>query len=806
MAKIKQKTHLPRTVQDSIPYKYIYSNSTIETVEGHFSQMWEIDDVNFTIAPDDEQRRIFKTYEKLLNLFPTESNFQIIIHNHKADKRETLRNIHFQSRHDGLNKYRSEMNSILLDKIATGRNSLKQSKYIVASVKSHSMLQAMDTLEAINKDISGITKLISKNMNSRMLSIEERLEVLHNIYNQDGESIFGNETRWDELRQENRRYFSLDTMIKQGLTSKDAIAPSGMLFKDNYFMLGNTYGRTLFLENIPVTTTFLSTDFIKYLSAINAEMIISIQHKPMETKKAIRMIKNQLTNIKGEIGQQQKSALQNGYSPELAVSSDLEGSKLATEDLLYDVTNRDQKLFNITLIVTVFAPTMNEINSICKQIDQISNNYKCPIKTLFGQQEDGLNSCLPLAMNSISVNRIMTSETASLFLPFTSQELFQRNGIFYGSNQTTKNIIVYDRITGNNYNGLIIGEPGSGKSFAAKCEMISSLLRNDKNKVYVIDPQAEYSDMAESLLGEVITLSVGSKSFVNPLDMDIEFGDDPVSEKANYVIGMIEIMLGSHRELDATAKSVVDRCVRNIYKGYMNHINERRSRGENVTFDRSASPTLANLYNELRNQPEPEAATVAGILEIYAVGSNAIFSHRSNIKTDKNFVTYNIKNLGGGMKALGLHICLNEIWNKVLDNYRHGYWTWIYIDEFWFLLQTDSSAGFLEHIWRTSRKWNGIPTGITQNTEDFLTHKSIINNTSFVMMLSESKNDRDNINELFQIPDTQLEFVTNSQPGTGLIYTGNTILPFDNKYPEDSLIYNIASTSKTKDAEQRRMF
>ena len=335
--------------------------------------------------------------------------------------------------------------------------------------------------------------------------------------------------------------------------------------------------------------------------------------------------------------------------------------------------------------------------------------------------------------------------------------------------------------------------------------MISVLLRSDKNQVYVIDPEGEYSPLAKALNGEVIELSATSNKFINPLDMDIDYGGDgdPISMKSDYIISMVEIMLGGGRTLNPTAKSIVDRCVKNIYRGYLEHIDTLNQKGESITCDKDAMPTLNNLYNELRIQPEEDARIIANILEIYAQGSLATFAHRSNVETDKKFVVYDTNNLGTGMKGLGLHICLNDIWNKMISNRKKGIWTWIYIDEFYLLLQSDSAASFLMQIWKRARKWNGVPTGIMQNTEDLLRSadaRNIINNTSFVIMLSLPKLDRLNLSDLLQLPDSQLTYITNSQPGHGIFYTGKTVLPIKNDFPKSSMLYKIMSTSGKEDA------
>ena len=789
---VKQK--IPKTVQQSIPYINIFDNGVIETEPGVFSKAYRLEDVNFKIAPDAEQVEIFTAFGQFLNSFSPEVKFQIIIQNHNTNRYDTVRSVKFDPQKDGLNKYRSELNTILIDKISESKNNLTQDKTLIVSVEDEDSVHAMQVLKTLDIEINkGLTK-IAKEARTEPKPIEERLEDLFNIYNQDGESVFYN------AKDKDKTYFDLNKVYRSGLTSKDVIGPSGLEFNSGSFRMGHTYGRAMFLEGVP---SFLSTDFLSDLSNISCALSISIHYTSLDPTKAIKMVRDQMVNVNAQIASAQKEAFKNGYSPDI-ISHGLMTSKTQTEALMDDLVGRDQKLYYITFVVVAFADTMKQLEENTRLITSIGNKYLCPIKTLLFQQEEGFNAALPLCTNKLSVKRLYTTESASIFLPYTSQELFQKNGIYYGLNQISNNLIVYSRMNGRNYNGLIFGESGAGKSFTAKNEMMSVLLRSAKNQVYVIDPEGEYTPLAKAFDGEVIELSAASKTFINPLDMDIDYGGDgdPVSMKSDYIISMIEIMLGGGRVLNPSTKSIVDRCVKNIYRGYLSHLDDLRARGNDITCDKDATPTLNNLYQELLRQPEDDAKVIAGIIEIYAQGSLATFSHRSNVETDKKFVVYNTSNLGTGMKSLGLHICLNDIWNKMIENRKKGIWTWIYIDEFYLLLQSDAAASFLMQIWKRARKWNGVPTGIMQNTEDLLRSvdaRNIINNTSFVIMLSLPKLDRSNLGDLLQIPESQLAYITNSQPGHGLIYNGKTILPFKNEFPRNSQLYKIMSTSGTKD-------
>lgn len=783
-------------MQTSLPYTRVYGNGVIETDENVYTKAYKMVDMNFKTATDAEQLEIFTNFGSFLNNFPPNVRFQMLIRNRHADKHTAINAVRFYPSNDALNYLRSEMNTVLLDRVAESKNNLAQDKYLVVSVEDDDIRHAMQTLQTIETDVVG--KGLQKVVHAKgaiPLSTEERLHMLFDIYNQNSGTVFGN-----AVTDEGEVYFDLSQLSRQDMTTKDIVAPNGLEFRDKYFMVGDTYGCAMYLKSVP---TWLKTEFLTEIANLPLSLIVSVNYEPMDTNKAILLVKNQLLGINAQIAGVAKAAARDSVPLE-TMSPDLARGKQQVGALMEDLVGRDQKMFYLTVTVTLFAETRELLLDGQALIKMAATKHLCPIETLTYQQEDGFNASLPLAVNRLKARRMYTTESAAVFLPYTSQELFQKNGIFYGLNETTNNMIVYSRTSGQNYNGLFFGMPGSGKSFAAKLEMLSARLRSDDDYIYIIDPEGEYIKLAEALHGEVIELSTTSQSFINPLDMDIDYGGDgdPVSMKADYIISMIEIILGSGKTLTPQTKSIIDRCVKAIYRGYIEHIDRRRKNGETITIDREAMPTLANLYNELMRQPEEEAHTVAGIIELYAIGSLSTFSHRTNINPDAHIVVYDVSKLGTGMKNLGLHICLNEIWNRMIAHSREHKWTRFYIDEFSLLLQSDAAAAFLAQIWKRARKWMGVPTGILQNSEDLLrsaNSRNIINNTGFIVMLNMARQDRVNLSDLLQIPETQLTYITNAERGHGLIYNEKTILPFKNEFPKDTEIYRIISTSKSSD-------
>lgn len=787
-AKIRK---LPKTIQDSIPYETVYKNGIIETDKGVFTRSYQLDEANFKTASDDEQLDIFRKYGNFLNAFDENTRWQINIFNHAVDKADTMEQIRIRPEKDGLNVYRQAMNNVYLDRLAEGKNDITQSKFLTISIKDTNISHATDVIRRLDKDISKNLKKITENDTTPM-SLEERLQLLHNIYNPDDPELANVEI-------ENELHFNLDELAKQGLTSKDAIGPSELCFKGRNYNMSDKIGTVMFIESVP---SFLTTDFIADLTDLSINMLISITHSTMNGSDAIKLAKARLADIESDISEKQKDSRESGVGYGM-IPPELEKARETARSFMTDIMSRNQKIFLLTFTIAVFAESQKELDDDIALIKSTCDKHLCPVKVLSDQQEFAFNNTLPLCRDDLFVDQLHTTETASVFIPYTSQELMQKNAIFYGLNSVTKNMILYNRLSGNNYNGLIFGGSGSGKSFTAKLEMIAVLLRDTKSRVYIIDPDGEYTPMVEAFGGQVVNLAFGSKTYLNPLDLNMDDGDDPVAEKTDYILSLIDIIIGGGNTLDPIAKSIVIRCVKNLYTGYIKHLMD-----VNMSIDISFAKTLRDLHDEIKMQPEPQARSVASVIEPYATGAYDLFSHRTNIETDRRIVCFNIQKIGSGLKALGLFICTNYVWNEMLKNWKKKIYTWFYIDEFHLLLQTDNTIKTMVSIWKRARKFLGVPTGITQNTAELLRASEasgIINNTNFVIMLSLPKEDRQNLQILFGLSDSQLDYINGNDKGSGLLYNGKITIPFENEFPKDNPIYRIISTSSdTKEATERK--
>lgn len=788
-------TDVPKTVQGSIPYLGVYENGIFQNDENTYSKVYKIPDMNFLIEDTERQKEIFGNFMELLSSFGPEVHVQQVIFNKTIKPAELESKVLMKTQNDKLNEYREEMNEMLIDKMAKASNNIIHEKYFVLSVEADDIVTAKATFERLDREISAGFERVTKTT-TKPLTLIERLSLMYDIYNMDSNVPFYRRTK---MKKDNiMESFNMRHIQKMGLTSKDVIGPSALTFERDYMIIGTTYARAMMVSNLP---SFLRGDILTELSNMPFNMLTSVHYRALPQSKAITLLKNKLVDVNANVVTLQKKASRNGYSVDV-ISPEIKQASQEVESLMGDLTQDNQKLFYTTITAVIFAKTKEELDENTKLFQATAERFVCQAMILATQQEAGLTTALPLGRNKLKVERLLNSRAAAIFLPFGVKELWQDDGMYYGLNGVSKQMILYNRSSAINGNGCIFGVPGSGKSFSAKREIVNVLLHTDDD-VFVIDPENEYAGLAKLFYGSSIRIAPGSDVHINPMDMGLDYsaeGDDPITMKADFIASICEAATGSRYPLTPIQKSVIDRCVKNVYREYI-----RTLRAEGKSEDAKIVPTLRDFYEEVKLQPEPEAHNLALALEKFVEGTQNSFAFRTNVNVNNRFTIYNIKDIGTGMKSIGLQVCLDNIWNKMIANYKKGKRTWLYCDEFHLLTQTEISAKYTQQIWRRARKWNGIPTGITQQVEDMMKTeegRAIIGNSEFVMMLSMNAYGRAQMQQMYNLTDAEMEYITSSGSGHGLIYNGKDIISFVDEFPKDTKLYN-AMTTKAGEGEVR---
>lgn len=784
-----KRVKIPKTVQQSIPYLRVYDDTNtnggiIETSEGRFTKSYLLADANYSDAGEVRQEEILEVLEKIFNTFDHENSYQLTINNRTIDQAVFNKKVLIPYLHDEYDDMRVKMNELLLDKMQEGKNNLKAERYLTIATTVPSIEEAVEKFASLERDLNINFKKINQT-GIKPLSLKERLEVLHDLYNLGKEGEFN-------------KFYDLEAIVAQGITTKDMIGPSLIdTSKKDYLMIDDTYVRTLYLKAVPPKLTSV---LMEALTDVSTNVTVSAHYEMQPQEKASSFASAQATNVGGEVVKAQKNLTKAGASPDL-ISQKLSTAQRESKQLLAEITENGQSLFHVTLVATVFAKNLSDLKLYTEQIKARAKGLMCNLDILRAQQEQGFNTTLPLALNQIQTHRILITKSAVLLQPFSTQELQAKNGFYYGLNQLSKNLIIYNRAKSINQNGVILGPPGSGKSFAAKFEMLQAYLNTQDTQIFIIDPEREYVELGEQLNATVFSIMPGGKYHLNPLDLDItpDSEEDPFAQKVDFVISLVEKMLGGRNELNGYLKSIIDNTLQKIYMPY---IQELEKRGQHINTE--ICPTLKDFYEELRARKEPEAKNLAASIQMYCTGTLNLFAHHTNIDTNNKMVIYETKNIGTNLKELGMQICLNDIWNRMISNKKKNIRTWFYIDEFYLMLRQISTARYLQMVWKRARKWMGSPTGITQNVSDLLNSEegcSILETSDFALLLKQAPLDRASLASIYDISDEQQEYINaNASPGTGLIITNGIKIPFENILSNTSDIYKLLST-KAADSE-----
>ena len=761
-----------RTAQQTIPYLAMYPDGICKVTEKRYSKGVVFEDINYQLAQADDKTAIFENWCDFLNYFDASVSVQLSFINQGARKEKAQAAIEIPAQDDAFNSIRKEYADMLKNQLEKGNNGLEKCKYITFSIEADNLAAAKARLSRIETDVLNNFKVLG--VTARPMNGQERLNVLHGIFHPEGEPF----------------RFSWDWLVPSGLSTKDFIAPSSFRFGDGRtFRMGRKLGAVSFLE---ILAPELNDRMLSDILDLENGIIVNLHIRSIDQSEAIKTIKRKITDLDKMKIEEQKKAVRSGYDMDI-IPSDLATFGSEAKNLLQDLQSRNERMFLLTFLVVNMADTKRKLDNDIFATAGFAQKNNCALTRLDYLQEAGFMSSIPLGENLIPIQRGLTTSSTAIFIPFITQELFQRGAaLYYGLNALSNNMILCDRKQLKNPNGLILGTPGSGKSFAAKREMTNAFLITDDD-IIICDPEAEYFSLVQRLGGQVIRLSPAGKGmdgkpqYVNPMDINLNYSEDdnPLALKSDFILSLCELVIGGKEGLQPVEKTVIDRAVRNVYRPFL------------AEPDPAKMPILGDLYNELLKQPEPEAARIAAALELYVSGSLNVFNHRTNVELSNRLVCFDIKQLGKQLKKLGMLIVQDQVWNRVTVNRAEKKATRYYMDEFHLLLKEEQTAAYSVEIWKRFRKWGGIPTAITQNVKDLLSSREVENifeNSDFVLMLNQAQGDRAILAKQLNISPQQMKYVTHTEAGEGLIFYGNVVLPFIDRFPTDTELYCLLTT------------
>jgi len=757
-----------KTAQDSIPYLRMFPDGICHVRDRFYTKTIRFQDINYQLAQNEDKTAIFESWCDFLNYFDSSIKFQLSFLNMTANAKDYESSISIKPQQDDFDTIRTEYADMLHNQLEKGNNGLTKTKYLTFGIEADSIKIAKPRLERIENDLWNGLKRMGVSVES--LNGKERLKLCHNILRMDGNESFRFDWKW---------------LVASGLSTKDFIAPSSFEFREGRtFKTGGKYGAVSFLQILaPELNDRVLADFLD----MESNLLITMHIQSVDQTKAIKTIKRKITDLDKMKIEEQKKAVRSGYDMDI-IPSDLATYGGEAKKLLADLQSRNERMFLMTFLVMNTADSKQQLENIAFQASGIAQKHNCTLVRLDFQQEQGFMSSLPLGLNQIGIQRSLTTSATAIFVPFTTQELFQSSGeaLYYGLNALSNNLIMVDRKRLKNPNGLILGTPGSGKSFSAKRE-ITNIFLITTDDIIICDPEAEYYPLVNRLNGQVVKISPTSTDYVNPMDINLNYSEEenPLSLKSDFILSLCELIVGGKEGLQPVEKSIIDRCVRLIYADYLaDPVPEKM-------------PILEDLYNALENQGEKEAQHIRAALEIYVTGSLNVFNHRTNVDITNRLVCFDIKELGKQLKKLGMLVVQDQVWNRVTVNRAEKRATRYYMDEFHLLLKEEQTAAYSVEIWKRFRKWGGIPTGITQNVKDLLSSREVENifeNSDFIYMLNQASGDRQILAKQLNISPHQLSYVTQSGEGEGLLFYGNVILPFADKFPKDTELYRIMTT------------
>ena len=760
----KEKFKIPKSVQDIIPIKALWEDGIFLVGNNKYSKSFKFLDINYAVASKEDKEAMFLDYSSLLNSLDPGTTTKITINNRRINKLDFEKTILLDYAEDELDEYRKEYNQMLVNQ-AKNANEIVQEKILTISIYKKNVEDARSYFTRVGTDLMNHFNTLGSKCYE--LDAKERLRIAHDFYRTGEETSF---------------HFDIHETMKKGHNFKDFICPDTVELERDYFRIGNRYGRVLFLKEF---ASYINDDMVTELTDLNKNMMLSIDIIPIPMDEAVKEAENKRLGVETNITNwQRKQNANNNFSA--IIPYDMEQQRNESKEFLDDLTLRDQRMFSAVLTIVITDETKEKLESVTEAITQIASKNLCQLGILRFQQLDGLNTVLPFGVRKIDAVRTLTTESLAVFMPFKVQEIRHENGIFYGQNTISKNMIIADRRKLLNGNSFILGVSGSGKSFAGKQEISSIRLRDPNADIIILDPEREYSPLVDALGGEVIQISATSNNHINAMDMNSEYGDgaNPVILKSEFILSLCEQLIGTGN-LGPKQKSIIDRCTANVYRVF------QQGNYQGIP------PTLQDFREELLKQPEEESKEIALAIELFTNGSLNTFALNTNVNTSSSLICYDILDLGKQLLPIGMLVVLDSILNRITANRTKGKNTYIFIDEIYLLFQYEYSANFLFTLWKRVRKYGAFCTGITQNVEDLLqshTARTMLANSEFIIMLNQASTDRIELAKLLNISDLQMSYITNVGAGEGLIKVGSSLVPFVNKFPKHTNLYKLMTT------------
>ena len=757
MRKDNEPYHIPRSVQNLIPIKRIWADG-IFLAGTRYTKTFKFTDINYMVASETAQRKMFLNYAALVNSLDCGATTKITVNNRHLNRKNFEESVLMGMEWDGLDHFREEYNGVIMDK-ATAGNGIIQEKYVTVSVCKKNISEARAYFTRVGAELSA--RFAALGAKAVELDAGERLRILHDFYRSGEEVNF---------------HFDMQDMVKKGHDFRDYICPDSMEKHSDYLMLGGKYARVIYLKDY---ASFISDKFVNSLTDQSRSMMLSIDIVPVATDEAVREVERKMLGVETNITNwQRRQNANNNFSA--TVPYDMEVQRKETKEYMDDLTGRDQRMMLAVLTLIHLADTKEQLDADTDALLKVGADYMCQMAVLRYQQLDGMNTALPIGTRKIDSFRTLTTESLAAFIPFKVQEIQEPGGIYIGENAVSHNLILCNMNNLLNQSMMLLGIPGSGKSFFAKLLIIATAL-SSQDDIIILDPEGEYSPLVKALGGSVIRFAVGGRDWLNAMDMESGYGEgSPVAFKSQFIMSLLKQVdsdgIGPHQ------KSIIDRCVAQVCK-------EKKLSG--------IVPTLCTVREKLLQQPEPEARDIALTMELYTSGSLDIFAHETNVDTKNRIISYDIHDLSEDLKQPGFVTITDAMINRVNANWVQGKKTHVIVDEFHIAYENEYSGNFFTSAWRQFRKRNASPVAITQNVDYLLNApqaRSMLSNSEFIVMLNQAENDQERLSELLNISQEQMRYVNGSEAGCGLLRYGNALIPFINRFPSNTELYKLITT------------